>query len=257
MIQTVSFIGAGNVGFHLAYALHTAGVNVLEIYNRSENNGKQLANKVEAKYVDAIQKLSDKADLYIIAVKDDVIEDVAIQFPFHNKLLVHTSGSVSIDVLQQQKYSGVFYPLQTFTKEAKLNFKDVNLCVEGSNSNIENKLLALGKQLSHTVKVITSEERLKLHLAAVFACNFSNFMQVIANDIVNEQQYELLKPLIKETFEKLTVSSPFHNQTGPAIRNDEAVLAKHNTILTTNNPEYRNLYLVISEAIKNKFHGKD
>lgn len=257
-IQSVTIIGAGNVAYHLAHAFYTHGIIINEIYNRSREAGLTLANEVDATYISDIIELSNQSDIYIIAVKDDSIKSVVERFPFKDKILVHTSGSVPMDVFKERQLNyGVFYPLQTFTKNNQVNFDRVNLCIEGNSTSNEALLINLGRILSKSVTVISSSDRLKLHLAAVFACNFSNFMQVIASDIVDENQYELLKPLIEETFNKLKKASPSVIQTGPAIRDDKKVLAKHHIVLVQEYPEYSYLYNTITDLIKNKFHDKD
>lgn len=255
MIKSVSIIGAGNVATHLANALYNKGININQVYSKTLANAKELANKVRAGYTTDLNGLKPNSDLYIIAVLDDVIEQIADKLEIENKILVHTSGSVDVEVLKKaSKNYGSFYPLQTFTKNTEVNFENIPMCIEGSNKKTENELTALALLLSSNVNKISSEQRKKLHLAAVFACNFSNYMQVIAQDLCEENNvsFDLLKPLIKETFEKGLNINPIENQTGPARRGDKKTMDKHLKLLETND-NIKEIYTLISNQIIKKF----
>lgn len=255
MIKSVSIIGAGNVATHLANALYNKGVNINQVYSKTLVNAKELGNKVRAGYTTDLNGIKPNSDLYIISVSDDVIEQIADKLEIENKILVHTSGSVDVDVLKKaSKNYGSFYPLQTFTKNTEVNFENIPMCIEGSNKKTENELTALALLLSSNVNKINSEQRKKLHLAAVFACNFSNYMQVIAQDLCEENNvsFDLLKPLIKETFEKGLNVNPIDNQTGPARRGDKKTIDKHLKLLETNE-NLKEIYTLISNQIIKKY----
>lgn len=255
MIKSVSIIGSGNVATHLANVLYSKGLNVNQVYSKRLNNAKVLANRVRAGFTDDLKGIKPNSDMYIIAVSDDVISEVVNELEIDKKILVHTSGSVDVDVLKNaSKNYGSFYPLQTFTKGVKIDFENIPMCVEGSNKKTENELTALALLLSGNVNKISSEQRKKLHLAAVFACNFSNYMQIIAEELCeqNEVSFDLLKPLIKETFEKGIDLLPSENQTGPARRGDKKIMEKHLDLLG-NNQELKEIYTLISNQIINKY----
>lgn len=257
MIKSVSIIGSGNVATHIANALYAKGIEINQIYSRSIKNAKVLANRVRAGFTDDLQGIKANSDLYIIAVSDDVIQKVVKQLTIENKILVHTSGSVDIELLKTgSKNYGSFYPLQTFTKNVKVSFDSIPMCIEGSNKKTENELTALALSLSNNVSKISSEQRKKLHLAAVFACNFSNYMQIIAEELCeeNEVSFDMLKPLIKETFEKGSDFLPSENQTGPARRGDGKIMQEHIQLLSSNE-ELKGLYKLISSQINKKYNS--
>lgn len=257
MIKTVSILGSGNVATHLANVLYSKGVEINQIYSRNIKRAKTLANKVRAGYTTDLAGVKDNSDLYIIAVPDDAIMDVAKQLTVNNKIVVHTSGSVGVDVLENtSKNYGSFYPLQTFTKEREVSFQEIPMCIEGSTKKTENELTSLALSLSNNVNKIDSIQRKKLHLAAVFACNFANYMQVIAEDLCVENgvSFDLLKPLIKETFEKGIDGSPNDNQTGPAKRGDSKIMNQHAELLT-NSKELKDIYRLISDQITKKYNS--
>lgn len=255
MIKSVSIIGSGNVATHLAKALYNKGLEINQIYSRSVKNAKELANKVRAGYTDDLIGLKLNSDLYIIAASDDAIASIAEKITLSGKIIVHTSGANEIEVLKvSSKNYGSFYPLQTFTKNAEISFENIPMCIEASNQKTENELIALALMLSKNVSKINSLQRKKIHLAAVFACNFANYMQVIAEDLCEENNvsFDMLKPLIKETFEKGINLLPSQNQTGPAKRNDIKVIEEHKLLLA-NNPDFKEIYTIISNQIINKY----
>lgn len=255
MIKSISIIGAGNVATHLAKVLYNKGIEINQIYSRSVKNAKELANKVRAGYTDDIAGINLNSDLYIIAATDDAIASITNKLVLSSKILVHTSGSVDVEVLKgSTKNYGSFYPLQTFTKQTEISFEDIPMFIEASNKKTENELTALALMLSSNVNKINSLQRKKIHLAAVFACNFANYMQVIAEDLCEENNvsFDLLKPLIKETFEKGINSLPSENQTGPARRNDVKVIEEHKKLLD-NNQDFKELYTLISNQIIKKY----
>ncbi|NOQ25131.1 MAG: DUF2520 domain-containing protein [Bacteroidales bacterium] len=244
-------LGAGNVATHLSIALSKAGFFIKCIYSKTTESAKELALKVDSLYTNELSQIPDKADLYIIAVKDEIIEEMIKHLDLKYGMIVHTAGSISIDIFENQfKNYGVFYPLQTFSKSRKINFSNIPICIEASNKQLESKLLNLANCLTNSVSLINSEKRKMLHLSAVFACNFANHMYSAATEILDQSgvSFDLLKPLIIETVQKAIDSNPIKAQTGPAVRNDKNVIQKHLEMLK-DNPEFEKIYRFVSESI--------
>lgn len=247
----ISFIGSGNVATHLALALKKAGHTIIQVYSQHLENANVLAKLVKAKSVDSLEFVDKTADIYIVSVKDDAIETVVKQLQVTNKIVAHTSGSIDIKALKNSsKNYGVFYPLQTFSKNKKVDFKTVPICLEANNTDTFNVLSNLA-QISTNVQSISSKQRKSIHLAAVFACNFSNHMYAIADSILqkNKVSLELIKPLIAETAAKVKTTAPVLAQTGPAIRNDKKIMNNHLDMLNKNS-DYQKIYELLSKSIQ-------
>lgn len=254
MIKKITLIGSGNVAHNLGFALMDAGFEIVEVYSRNNSNAKQLADKLKANTIDKLTNINTKSELYIIATSDDAIDEVAIKLELSDKLVVHTSGSVEIEVLKKASSNyGSFYPLQTFTKSHQADFAEIPICIEGSNTESLKAIENIAKKLTSKIVELSSDQRQKLHLAAVFVSNFANYMQVIGEELCEEQQvdFELLKPLIKEVFEKNQVQKPSQNQTGPALRGDDFTIKKHLELLK-NDKEKREIYEKLSTIIRSK-----
>ena len=250
--KTITLIGAGKVATHLGKALFNQGFSINQVYSKSIDNAFSLASELNALPLDDFKFLTDESDVYLICIKDNFIEEVIKEFSFTNKIVAHTSGSVGMDVLNKFDNYGIFYPLQTFSKENNLDIPQIPFCIEGNNIETEEILFALGRELSNNVHKINSEQRKKIHLAAVFACNFSNHMYTIAEDILkqNNLDFNLLKPLIMETAKKIKGNSPSDMQTGPAKRNDTKVLKNHLEMLA-DLKDYQDIYRLITDTIIN------
>ncbi len=259
-IQSAVIIGAGNLASQLGMALTGHGVRVAEVFNRSKDPGMKLASKLGARYVAGLKELSPDADLYILAVSDAAIPLVAAELRAGDKIVVHTSGTIPMGILDGTSVNtGVFYPVQTFTKAAVAGFEGIPVCLETSTNYGGELLKGLAEKLTRLVYFIDSDRRRVLHLAAVFACNFSNFMNAVAEDILVPQDipFELLVPLIRQTAENAGRGNVFGLQTGPAVRGDLQVLASHRELLASD-PGYLEIYnLISSNIIKYKsIHGK-
>ena len=248
----ISIIGSGNVATHLAQALFVLKHEIIQIYSRNIQHSSILAKQVNAQPVDQLTALLP-ADLYIIAVTDAAISQISIELTrlkLHGAV-VHTSGSTDISALKDigSDY-GVFYPLQTFSKASSVNFKTVPLLIEASNVKFGVQLDQLARQLSDHLYHYNSEQRRSLHLSAVIACNFSNYLYSVANQYLEQQgvDFNLLKPLIMETAHKIQQHAPASVQTGPAIRKDRAILAMHEQMLA-NQPALQQLYQLLSKGI--------
>ncbi|MDX9695004.1 MAG: DUF2520 domain-containing protein [Bacteroidales bacterium] len=253
----IVILGAGNVATHLALALKKSDQKITFIYNRTINSAKELALKVGADYSDKIHEIPADADIYIIAVKDDAIDDISRNLNIHNGIVVHTSGGISIDVFQKRfKNVGVFYPLQTFSKIRAIDFSEVPVFIEANNAETKKSLLHLAQSISKSVTEADSEKRKGIHLAAVFSCNFINHMFTIGSELMkkSDSSFDLLKPLILETVNKALELQPKNAQTGPAIRNDKTVQENHLKLLEEY-PEFEKIYRFVSESIY-KSHSK-
>lgn len=248
-MKTINIIGFGNVAFHFIQKINTLpNYKLQQVLVRNKKNAKGLL--APDQIVTQIEQLQ-VADLTIISVADDAIKEVAEAIPYKNKLIVHTSGTTSMEVLKTHDRRGVFYPLQTFSKSREVNFQNIPLCLETNNENDWNELKALASQMSEKVYKISSEQRRSLHVAAVFVSNFTNHMYTIGNEICEENKvpFEVLHPLIEETAAKIKTLPPLKAQTGPAIRHDEVTLKTHQDFLK--NETYKNIYKTITESIQN------
>lgn len=252
----VIIIGSGNVAQHLIAAFHNSistgdEIELAQVFSRKANT---LANVVDPDRITTNLAELVEADLYIIAVSDDAIGTVAAQLPFKNRLVVHTSGSVGLNVLDNDNRRGVFYPLQTFTKNKAVNFKTIPICLESENSTDFILLEKVAKMISDNVFAINSEQRKALHVAAVFVNNFTNHLYSIGNEICQENQvpFDILKPLILETAQKIMAISPQDAQTGPAKRNDLKTIEAHQLFLSNENQS--TIYKIITQSIQD--HGK-
>jgi len=248
----IVIIGAGNVATQLGLALKKSKQTILQVYSKHQASSNNLAKLLKCEYTNAPGKINITADIYIIAVNDDAISTVVKQLKLNNKIVVHTSGSVEMELLKSaSKNYGVFYPLQTFSKNNKTNFETIPICIEASNKATLTTLLLLAKSISSNVQKINSEQRKVIHLAAVFACNFSNHLYTIASTILTSTNLSLniLKPLIEETANKIKNNSPAEMQTGPAMRDDKKTMDKHLKMLS-DKKEYQKLYKLMSKSIK-------
>lgn len=250
-ISKIVFIGAGNVATNLAIALHNNGISILQVVSRTIESARELSLKVNADFCDNFSEISQNADLYIISVNDDAIFELSEKLNLKGKNIVHTSGSLDISVLCNISDSyGVFYPLQTFSKEDLISFTSIPICIEANNLIFQNQLIELAETISQNVKIINSGEREVLHIAAVFACNFSSYMYLISSDILKDKglSFDLLKPLIQRTAEKIKSIEPAQAITGPAKRYDIETIKKHKAYLEIF-PELKNIYKALSDSI--------
>lgn len=246
----VSIIGGGNVAFHLINALFDNDViEVKQLCNRSGFTSDFDRFAVE-KITDLRQLKS--VDICIIAVKDEAIQLVSSQLPFSDVLVVHTSGNTDIQVIDKKNRRGVFYPLQSFSKSISLNFSDVPVCIEAENQVDLEKLGILALALTEKVYEISSFQRRILHISAVFANNFTNHLVEISQEICKKHEipFEILQPLLAETFEKLQKTTAFQAQTGPARRGDIPTIENHLALL---NGTKKEIYKIITNSILNTY----
>ena len=244
---SVVIIGSGNVAQHLISAFAKCEtVVVIQAFARDKNSLTHLLdfNKITSDFTDL-----KEADLYIISVSDAAIAQVSSKIPFTNKLVAHTSGSFSIDDLDNKNRKAVFYPLQTFSKNAALNFKEIPICLEAQNQEDYTILEKVTQNISDKTYKINSEQRKSLHVSAVFVCNFVNHLYQIGNKICKENQldFDILKPLIQETANKIMMLSPNDAQTGPAKRNDTQTINSHLNLLSDTNQ--KDIYKMLTKSI--------
>lgn len=250
----VSVVGSGNLAWHLAPALDNVGYTIKEVYSPNAKHARALVGRLYQADLKTSLDFSDSpSKLFIIAVSDDAIKEVAQEIVLpEDSILVHTSGSQPIDILRFAATSniGVFYPLQTFSKQKKVDFKDVPIFVESDDDAISKVLMKMGKAISKKVKQISSEDRKALHVAAVFASNFSNHMLTLSKQIAenNGIDFEVLKPLIAETLTKSINIGPENAQTGPAKRGDMEILDRHLDFLK-DDEAVAEIYRIVSQNI--------
>ena len=248
MIQVV-LLGSGNVAQHLIEVMKNAPtIDLVQVFARNSNQLNHLLPS--SKIVSDYQKIA-AADVYIISVSDNAIAEVSGKLPFENRLVVHTSGSSALAVLDNKNRKGVFYPLQTFTKGKKVDFTPIPICLEAENEQDYQLLEKLAYCISQKVFKINSEQRKSLHVAAVFVCNFVNHLYQIGNEIceANQIPFEVLHPLIQETAQKILEITPKEAQTGPALRNDTKTIEKHLDFLSDEN--YTTIYQLLTQSIQN------
>ena len=244
----ITIIGSGNVAQHLIKAFTKSElVEIVQVYSRKKETLSSLLefDKITSDFEELLE-----SDLYIIAVSDKAIADVSKQLPFQNRIVVHTSGAASLDVLDAKNRKGVFYPLQTFSKNKEIDFSIIPLCLEAENTFDFRVLETVAKSISNAVFAINSDQRKALHVAAVFVNNFTNHLYQIGQEICTEHKvpFEILKPLIQETAEKINTLNPVDAQTGPAKRNDSVTIESHLAYL--NNENQKNIYKLLTQSIQ-------
>jgi len=250
----ITIIGSGNVATHLAAAFKNAGHRLVQVYSRDMQNAALLAYHVGAEAIDNLDHINPETDLFIISVKDDAILAIAETLTKYQTLIVHTSGATHIEALLAfTDNAGVFYPLQTLSKNKEVNFLTVPLCIEGANELITRELEQLAQTISNNVYRIDSAQRKILHLAAVFACNFPNYLYGIAQQLLaqHNMEFSILRPLILETAQKVQDHLPGEVQTGPAIRNDQTTMTSHLQMLN-DMPGLKEIYSLLSQEIIKK-----
>lgn len=255
----ISLVGSGRVAFHLAKVLLDQGHHIVQVYARDFEKTQKYAEKIQAKACQSLREFQP-TELIILAVSDSAIAELAKQVHelFPETLLVHTSGSTDIEVISHvHERAGVFYPLQTFSFEREVNWSATPLFVEAATDADQAILVDLANSLSSRVYQYTSKQRLTLHLAAVFACNFSNYCFDMAKQIVDKEQvdFSLLYPLIVETAKKATENDPKQMQTGPAMRGDQNILAMHQDLLAqAERDDLKQVYQLLSDGIVKRHH---
>jgi len=248
----IVLLGTGNLATRLGLALLAKNEAIVQVYGRSSSGTSTLADLLGCPRTTNKAEIIQDADLYLLAVAEDAIPAVLQDAPIRNRLLVHTSGSIPMDVLTafSENY-GVFYPLQTLSAKKVVDFSKVPICLEANNTENLEKLTLLAHTISEQVFTVESVQRRELHLAAVFVCNFVNHLYAIGERLLTDQHldFRLLKPLILETANKAIEFSPATVQTGPAIRGNQSIMDLHLKMLAQH-PEWQKIYELISADIQ-------
>lgn len=255
---SVTIIGAGNVGSRLALAFFQAGIAIDQICSKSPRHGKQLSRLVNARYVQHIRDLSDHSAVYFLCIPDQHFPALKDSWNLPDALLVHTSGTTPMESLSGISTTyGVFYPVQTFSRNHKLSFSTIPVCVEASDDASLALLTTLASKITSNVRPLSSDLRRWAHLAAVISSNFSNYMYQVAEDILLKKglDFELIHPLILETARKAGRIGPRQAQTGPATRGDHATIRKHLEMLEEF-PEYQDFYDLLTRLILKEHQKK-
>lgn len=244
----ISIIGSGNVGSHLAKKLYSLKHDIVQVFSRTLSNAQAVANLVDASAIDDLREVNGQVDVIFVSVPDDYIEDVSNRLGSVDALIVHTSGSVASTVLSKHQRFGVFYPMQTFQKDLDLSWKGVPTFLLANSDKDRDVLQSLAGQMEVQAQFIDDQQRAALHVAAVFANNYTNHMLVIAERIMRENNldYNLLKPLIQRTFDSDKL--PYTIQTGPAQRGDEQTLERQLGFLE-NDERYQTIYAMLAASI--------
>jgi len=247
----IVIIGSGNVATQLALTFKAKGIIIKQVYSFNSRNAEKLAKQVDADYISDISGLYMDADIYFYALKDSALRSLLRKMEVPTGIQVHTAGSIPISEFEglSTKF-GVFYPVQTFSIEKPIDFTNVPICIEASNIDVQHKLVELAQLISAKSYLMSSDQRRKVHLAAVYACNFSNFMYDISSKILLDAgiSFDILKPLIVETANKITTITPFEAQTGPAVRMDVKTTSKHVSMLSKYS-NYRRIYKLLTKSI--------
>lgn len=251
---TIDVIGRGNVATHVVQRFVEQGGRVRFIASRTPNGAHALASAAGAEPKTIEELAADRSAIpLILAVNDDQIQALSVQFS--TRFLVHTSGSVSMDTLQSER-RGVLYPLQSFSKNREVDWNTLPICIEAASLDDRDQLHTIAKLLGHRVEHVSSEERRKLHLAAVVVNNFVNYLYQASAEYLNAHglAFDCVHPLMRETVEKAIAISPSSAQTGPARRNDQQTILAHLEALS-GQPELQDLYRRLSDAITRSYHG--
>lgn len=246
-MKNITLIGSGNVATHLGLALKKNGFNIKQVYSKVLKNAEKLSLILEAKAINKLEKLTD-SDLTILSVSDNAIEKILKNIK--DRPIVHTSGYTGINIFNKKfNNCGVIYPLQTLNKEVSLEFSETPLCIEANNPIFEKKITKLAYSISKHIIALDSEKRKSIHIAAVFASNFTNHMLSIAYDLLKEKNidFSILLPLVNQSIKKIKNNNPKDVQTGPAKRKDINIINHH--LHDIKNTRIKKIYKTITDSI--------
>lgn len=253
-MKTITIIGSGNVATHLAKALHAAGHQIVQIWSREYDHAEALANQVFAEPIDRLNLLYPTADVYILAVTDDALFDLALDLRLRDALVLHTAGSVSLRVLQPiSRKNGVIWSPQTFIRDIPMDYSQLPFCIEGSSPEVEDAIRDLLQPVSQHIFCVDTDQRQWLHLAAVMTNNFGNAINALAQDILQQHNipFEILHPLITMTAEKIKQGGLWQQQTGPARRRDQKTIDNQRRLIA-DNEQLLKIYDLLTETIQDK-----
>ncbi len=255
--DNISFIGAGRVGSSLCREMFIAGYRIDLVVSESESNGRQLASMCNAQW-SSTPAFPVSSKVILVAVPDHKLKSILATIRcYADTIVAHTAGSIGMDVFPEKiSRKGVFYPLQTFSKDRNVDFRNIPLLIESSDEKTFETLSKIAGSLSSSVYGVSTPQRRMLHLAAVFANNFTNHMLVQGREIAMKAgfSFEILTPLIQETISKALESGPENSQTGPAIRHDRNTIEKHLELLSFS-PDLQRLYNDLTVSIA-EYHKK-
>ncbi len=248
----IIFIGSGNVATHMASALKDCGHDIIQIYSRTLTNAQILADKLHCNAIDDLAQLDNDADAYIISTKDDAISGIAktICTGRSNAVFIHTAGSVPMKIFEGYAHHyGVLYPMQTFSKGRKVDFRKIPCFIEAQDETAMSVVSTLANTISKHVRAVDSDKRRYLHLAAVFACNLTNHCYRLAEKTLQEQglDFSLYAPLIEETANKVATMSPRDAQTGPMVRYDTGVMERQKSLIK--DERTKQIYQIMADSI--------
>lgn len=248
----IAIIGSGNVATQMGLALKKAGQHVVQVYSRTMTGAERLATLLECAATTEVGSIVTDADAYIFSVKDDALPMLAEAVCARNAagVYLHTAGSVGMNVFEgRAEHYGVLYPMQTFSKERMVDFREIPCFTECNDDKACEVITSLAESIAQRVVPLSSERRKSLHLAAVFACNFTNHCYALAEKVLAENglDFDLYLPLIDETARKVHEMSPVKAQTGPAVRYDETVINRHLAMLQDEHT--KEIYRMMSESI--------
>lgn len=251
MSLNLVLIGAGKLATQFSITAQKKGNSIVQVFSRTKKSAETLAKKLNTEYTTEAEQIVLGADLYFVAFSDSAFELVLPKIKFKNNFVVHCSGSMPLSALSSYSENiGVFYPLQTFSSESEVDFSELPIFIE-ANSRYNIKILNdFALQFSPNVVFLNSEKRKILHISAVFANNFVNHFYTVANELLKliDLPFEVLKPLIKETAEKVKFLPPNFAQTGPAVRFDENIINSHLNELE-GIKDFKELYETVSKSI--------
>lgn len=248
--KKIAIIGSGNVAWHLAEVFSEQKIEITEIYSRNIENVFKIASSHQIPIVKELKNVGKNADIIFLAISDDAIEEVCNHLTHSNKIVAHCSGIANTELLKvaSENYA-CFYPLQTFTKNHKVDFSQIPILITASNVETENTLKELANLISLKVAIISDLQRQKLHLSAVIVNNFTNHLFTLSSNYLakNNIDFDFLKPLIQETVNKISSKNPRENQTGPAKRNDIKTIEKHFSLIE--DEELLDIYRILTKSI--------
>jgi predicted short-subunit dehydrogenase-like oxidoreductase (DUF2520 family) len=251
----VVIIGSGNVSFHLVRSITGAGHKIVQIYNRTLSKAQLEASALKTEATDDLENIIKDADIYIICVKDDAISLLADKIDLNDKLIVHTSGTTSMHLLKSASVNyGIFYPLQSFSKNLNIDFRRIPILIESNNAFLLQELTTFANSISDIVVPMSEEDRVHIHIAGVLVNNFTNHLFNMADQYLKDHKidFSLLKPLISQTVEKLNYGTPAEMQTGPAMRNDLKTINAHLEMLR-NQTSLHDIYDMLSKDILSQY----
>ena len=258
-MMKVTLIGAGNLATQLGKSLKKAGVIISQVYSRTEDSARTLGELLETEWVTDVTQVHDEADIYIFSVKDSVLCDLISEVckGRGDKLFLHTAGSMPMSCFEGKALRyGVFYPMQTFSKTKDVDFERIPVFIEGNSIETEDVIRILANKLTQRIIRLSSADRKYLHLAAVWACNFTNYCYTVASDILSEHDipFDVMLPLINETTDKIQNICPKAAQTGPAVRGDKNVMSQQLELMS-DRADLQELYKMLSKGINPLLEG--